>query len=154
MYTGLVHLHNFLRWVILLLLIVAVIRHFAGMTGKKPFTNGDRKTGTFLMIAANIQFVLGLIQWFIGDWGYQLLKNSAGMGEVMKNATMRFWVIEHPIGMLIGVALISIGRGAAKKNIPDASKHKRAFWLFLIALIVTVVSVPWPGRIGIERPLF
>ena len=154
MYTGLIHLHNFLRWVILLLLIVAVIRHFAGMTGKKPFTNGDRKTGTFLMIAANIQFVLGLVQWFIGDWGYQILKNSAGMGEVMKNAAMRFWVIEHPIGMLIGVALISIGRGAAKKNIPDASKHKKAFWLFLIALIVIIVSVPWPGRIGIERPLF
>ena len=154
MYTGLVHLHSFLRWVILLLLIVAIVRHFTGMTGKKPFTNGDRKTGTLLMIAANFQFVLGLIQWFIGDWGYQILKNSAGMGEVMKNAAMRFWVIEHPFGMLVGVALISIGRGAAKKNIPDANKHKRAFWLFLIALIVIVVSVPWPGRIGIERPLF
>ena len=70
MYTGFVHLHNFLRWVILLLLIVAIFRHFSGMTGKKAFTNGDRKTGTWLMIAANVQFVLGLIQWFVGDWGY------------------------------------------------------------------------------------
>jgi hypothetical protein len=154
MYTGLVHLHNFLRWVILLLLIVAIFRHLSGMTGKKPFTNGDRKTGTWLMITANVEFVLGLIQWFIGDWGYRLLENADGMGAVMKNASSRFWVIEHPIGMLIAVALISIGRGVAKKNIPDVNKHKRAFWLFLIALIVIIVSVPWPGREGIARPLF
>ena len=154
MYTGFVHLHNFLRWVILLLLIVAIFRHFSGMTGKKAFTNGDRKTGTWLMIAANVQFVLGLIQWFVGDWGYKLIDNSGGMGAVMKNAPARFWVIEHPIGMLIAVALISIGRGVGKKNIPDANKHKKAFWLFLIALIVIIVSVPWPGREGVARPLF
>ena len=154
MYTGFVHLHNFLRWVILLLLIVAIVRHLTGMTGKKAFTKGDRKTGTFLMIAANIQFVLGLIQWFIGDWGYKLVQNSGGMSNVMKNSAVRFWVIEHPIGMLIAIALISIGRGVANKAIPDASKHKPAFWLFLIALVVIIAVVPWPGREGIARPLF
>ena len=154
MYTGFVHLHNFLRWVILLLLLVAIVRHFVGMTGKKPFTNGDKKTGTFLMIVANIQFVLGLIQWFVGDWGYKLLSNSDGMGEVMKNASQRFWIIEHPIGMLIAIALISIGRGVSKKPLPDAVKHKRSFWLYFIALIIIIVSIPWPGREGIARPLF
>jgi hypothetical protein len=154
MYTGLVHLHNFLRWVILLLLIVAIFRHLSGMTGKKAFTKGDRKTGTWLMISANVQFVLGLIQWFVGDWGYKLIANAGGMGAVMKNAPARFWVVEHPIGMLIAVALISIGRGVAKKNIPDPNKHKRAFWFFLVALILIIVSVPWPGRVGVGRPLF
>ena len=154
MYTGLVHLHNFLRWVILLLLIVAIVRHLAGMTGRKLFTKGDRKVGTWLMIAANVQFVLGLVQWFIGDWGYKLIAGAGGMGAVMKNAATRFWVVEHPVGMIIAVALISIGRGVAKKNIPDTNKHKRAFWLFLIALIVILASVPWPGRVGVGRPLF
>ena len=71
----------------------------------------------------------------------------------MKNATYRFWVIEHSLMMLIAVALISIGRGAAKKNIPDVSKHRRGFWFFLIALIVILAAVPWPGREGIGRPL-
>src|SRR6476661_592557 len=127
MYTGLVHLHNFLRWVILVLIVVAIIRHLAGMSGKKPFNSGDRKIGTWLMITANVQFVLGLIQWFVGDWGYKMIQNAGGMVAVMKNAPARFWVIEHPFGMIIALALISIGRGVAKKNIPDASKHKRAF---------------------------
>src|SRR5688572_15327266 len=135
MYTGLVHLHNFLRWVILLLLLVAIVRHFMGMTGRKPFTNGDRKTGTFLMIAANIQFVLGLIQWFIGNWGYMISKGSEGRGEVLRTSENRCWVVEHPVGMLIAIALISIGHGVANKNLPDSGKHNRAFWLFMIALI-------------------
>jgi len=154
MYTGLVHLHNFLRWVILLLLVVAIVRHLTGMSGRKPFTRGDRKVGTWLMISANIQCVLGLIQWFVGDWGYKMIDNAGGMGAVMKNAPARFWVIEHPIAMIIAVALISIGKGVAKKNIPDVNKHKRAFWLFLIALIVIIVAVPWPGRVAVARPLF
>ena len=83
-----------------------------------------------------------------------MIANAGGMGAVMKNSAARFWVVEHPVGMIISIALISIGRGVAKKNIPDASKHKRAFWLFLIALLVILASVPWPGRPGVARPLF
>lgn len=152
MYNGLIHLHNFLRWVILFLLIVAIVRHFVGMTGKKPFTNGDKKVDLFLMIATHVQFLLGLVQWFIGDFGLNLARN--GMGEVMKNSVFRFWVVEHPVGMLLSVIFITIGRGVVKKNIPDPSKHKKAFWLFLFALIFILASVPWPGREGIARPLF
>jgi hypothetical protein len=153
MYTGLVHLHSVLRWVVLLLLIVAIIRHLSGMTARKPFTNGDRKTGLFLMIAAHTQFLIGLILWFIGDWGYKLLQQS-GMSEVMKNPAQRFWVIEHNTGMLIAIILITIGRGVSRKNLPDLSKHRRTFWFFLIALLIILASVPWPGREGIGRPLF
>lgn len=151
MYTGFVHLHNFLRWVILFLLLVAIVRHFTGMTGRKSFTSGDRRVDSILMTSAHIQFLLGVIQWFIGDFGYNLIGN--GMAEVMKNPASRFWVVEHPLGMIISVALITVGRGVAKKNIPDASKHKRAFWFFLIALILIIASVPWPGREAVARPI-
>jgi hypothetical protein len=153
MYNGLVHLHNVLRWVILILLIVAIIRHLSGMTGKKAFTAGDRKTDLFLMIAAHTQLLLGLYQWFVGPWGLKVLQ-STPFGEIMKNPGYRFWIMEHNLGMLIAIIFITIGRGVVKKNIPDHSKHKRAFWLFLIALILILVAIPWPGRVGYGRPLF
>jgi hypothetical protein len=152
MYNGLVHLHNILRWVILLLMLIALSRHFVGMTRKRPFTSGDRKVGTWLFIAANIQFLIGLYQWFFGSLGFKLLQSSS-FGDIMKDSTSRFWVMEHSLTMLIAVALISIGRGAAKKNIPDVSKHRRGFWFYLIALILILAAIPWPGRIGIGRPL-
>ena len=54
MYTGLLHLHSFLRWVILILALIAIFRSYRGMTAGRPFTEGDKKTGLFLMIAAQI----------------------------------------------------------------------------------------------------
>jgi hypothetical protein len=152
MLQGLVHLHNVIRWVILIFIVIAIIRHLSGMSGNKPFTNGDKKRNLFLMITAHIQFLLGLILWFIGPWGYTLLSNI-GMGEAMKNPVYRFWTVEHNTGMLIAIVLITIGRGVSKKNLPDTVKHKKSFWFFLIALIIILVSVPWPGR-EVARPLF
>jgi hypothetical protein len=152
MYKGIIHLHSFLRWVILLLLIAAIVRHLVGMINKKPYTNGDRKTDLILMTTAHIQFLIGIIQWFIGDFGFNLLRN--GSEGLMADPVRRFWVVEHPLGMVIAVALITIGRGVSKKNISDASKHKRIFWFFLIALIAILAAVPWPGREGIARPMF
>lgn len=154
MYTGLLHLHNLLRWVILILLIVALIKHLSGMNGNKPYTNGDKKVGLFLMISAHITLLVGLYQWFVGPLGLPNIQNI-GFGEVMKDKGFRFFAIEHMVGMLIGIILITIGRGVGKKNLPDVIKHRKSFWLYLVALIVILASVPWPFRgAEIARPLF
>ncbi|HRE53055.1 MAG TPA: hypothetical protein PK339_16670 [Flavitalea sp.] len=153
MYTGLLHLHNLLRWVIIILLVIAIVKSFSGMTGKKPFTKGDKKTGLFLMIAAHIQLLIGLYEWFFGAWGLKLIQ-KIGMGEAMKEPAYRFWAVEHLTGMLIAIVLITIGRGASKKNIPDQAKHSKTFWFFLIAFIIILAVVPWPFREAIARPLF
>ena len=109
MYNGLLHLHNFMRWVILLLLVIAIVKAFVGMSSNKPFTNGDRKVGLFLMISAHLTLLIGLYQWLAGRYG--ILTTSVPEGvSVMKDAFYRFYWIEHPVGMIIAVALITIGR--------------------------------------------
>jgi hypothetical protein len=151
--TGLLHLHNVMRWVILLLLVIAIIKGFVGMTSNKPFTNGDRRIGLFLMISAHITLLVGLYQWLAGRYG--LLTTSLPEGtSLMKDAFYRFYWVEHPLGMIVSVALITIGRGQAKKNILDIVKHKRSFWYYLIALIIIIATVPWPFREIIGRPWF
>lgn len=152
MYTGLLHLHNLLRWVILILLLVALFRHLSGMNKKRLVNAGDQKVDLFLMIAAHTTFLVGLYQWIVGPWGLKLIQNS-GMGEVMKNATYRFFAVEHITGMLIAIVLITIGRGKVKRAV-DASAHKKAFWFFLIALVIILASVPWPFREAVARPWF
>jgi hypothetical protein len=152
MYNGLLHLHNLLRWVILLLLLIALFRHLAGMNNRAAVNNGDKKVDLFLMIAAHITLVVGLYQWITGPWGLKLIQNS-GMGEVMKNSQFRFWAVEHITGMLIAIILITIGRGAVKRA-TDWTAHKKGFWCFLIALILILAVVPWPFREGIGRPWF
>jgi len=146
-------LHSYLRWVIVVLLFVGLIRHLIGMTSGKPFTSADRRVDLFLMISAHTQFLIGLILWFFGPMGYQLLQ-STGFAAAMHDPAARFWIMEHNVGMLIGIVLITIGRGVAKKPISDLAKHKRAFWFFLVAFIIIMASIPWPNRTAIQRPLF
>lgn len=152
LYNGLLHLHNVLRWVILILLLVAIFKAFTGMNTNKRYDNGDRKVSLFLMIAAHTTLLIGLYQWIVGPWGLRNIQ-SIGFGEVMKNSAFRFWAVEHLTGMLIAIILITLGKGVAKKNIADSSKHKKAFWFFLIAFVIILAVVPWPFREGIGRPL-
>jgi hypothetical protein len=49
--------------------------------------------------------------------------------------------------------LITIGKGVAKKAIPDTAKHKKAALLFTIALIIILATIPWPFREIVGRPL-
>jgi hypothetical protein len=152
MYNTLLFLHSLLRWIILLLAIIAIWRSLSGMTAGKPFTAGDKKTGLFLMIAAHITLLIGLYQWIAGPLGLKNIQNM-GFGAVMKDPVYRFYGVEHLTGMIIAIILITIGRGVSKKNIPDALKHKKTFWFFFIALIIILASIPWPFRVGIGRHL-
>jgi hypothetical protein len=153
MYTGLTHLHNTLRWIILILLLVAIFRHLSGMTNKRMINNGDKKVDLFLMISAHITLLIGLYQWIFGALGLKAIQQF-GFDVVMHSAGYRFFAIEHITGMLIAIILITIGRGKVKRS-SDASAHKKAFWLFLLALILIFVSIPWPFRgVEIARPLF
>ncbi len=140
MATGLLHLHNLLRWIILILLIVTIYQSFTK-------NKGVQKISLFLLISAHITLLLGLYQYFFGKKGIAFFK--AYGSEVMKNPSLRFWAVEHITGMIIAIVLITIARGKAKKENYNALK-----WLYLVALIIILAVVPWPFRAGIGRPWF
>lgn len=143
-----------MRWVIIILLIIAIAKSLSGMLGKKSFGAGDKKTGLFLMISSHITLLIGFYQWFASPiWGFHDIQ-ALGMKAVMQDPIHRFWAIEHLTGMLLAIILITLGKGSAKKNITDEAKHKRSFWLYFIAFIIIMASVPWPWReLGIGRAL-
>ena len=153
MQTGILHLHNLMRWVVILFILLTLIKSAGGLNGLKAFTAGDRKTALFLMISVDIQLLLGLYLYFAGAWGVKNIQNQ-GMGNVMKDSVSRFFAVEHLAGMLIGLVLIHIGYAAVKKNIADKAKFKKLFLFTLFAAIIMLASVPWPFREGIGRPLF
>jgi len=152
MYTGMLHLHSVLRWVLLLLLLVAIVRSIADKNNS--FTEGHRKTGLFLMICADLMLLVGLYQWITGPLGLKSIQAN-GMAVVMKDASLRFFAVEHFVGMLIAIILIHIGYGYAKKNVSDSIKHKKAILYYLLALILILLVVPWPFReVGAGRTWF
>ena len=150
MYTFLLGVHNLLRWVILVLLLVNILRHFTAMN--RPFTSIDKKLGLWLMIAAHIQLLIGLYQWFVGGYGLQTIKSS-GMSAVMQNDTERFFIVEHTVAMLIAIALITFARGIYRKQLTDKKKHRRCILLYTLSLIIILAMIPWPDMDEIGRSL-
>jgi len=147
----LVILHSWLRWILLILLLASIVKSFSGLSSKKALTAGDKKTWLFTMITAHTTLLIGLILLFFGTFG--IAKGVPEGVSIMKNTTYRFFWVEHPLMMLIAVVFITIARGQAKKSIPDAVKYKKAFWFFIIALLLILASIPWPFRTEIARPL-
>ncbi len=143
MQTGLLHLHSFLRWAIVLLFLIAIFKSLGA--GDKPFTRGHKTAGLLLMIFFDINVLVGLVQWFTGGFGLKLFQQMP-MGDIMGAPVYRFFAVEHLAGMVIALALVHIGKSFAKKNIPDRTKHRKTVLYYVIALIITLASVPWPFR--------
>jgi hypothetical protein len=143
METGLLHLHNILRWLILILLLLSIATTYNAQN------NGSRKVWLFTMITAHITLLIGLYQVF-KKWQAVTSDGTIGMKEIMKAKVLRFWIVEHPLMMIVGIICITAAYTASKK-----ARYKKAFWLFLIALIVILVAIPWPFREElIRRPWF
>ncbi len=153
MQTGLLHLHNFLRWVILILLVLSIVKAYSGWQGKKAFAAGDKKIWLFTMISAHITLLLGLYQVALGRYGFLSYTLPEGT-SFMKDKFLRFFWVEHPVGMILAIVLITMGHGMAKKDVSDEVKYKKAFYYFLIALVVILATVPWPFREIVGRPWF
>jgi hypothetical protein len=138
---GLLHLHNLLRWVILILLLVSLVQAFTK-------NKGLAKTSLFLMISAHTMLLIGLYQWLAGRYGLITSDMPEGV-SMMKDKFYRFFQLEHPLTMIIAVVLITLAKGKAK--VQDYSK---AFRFLLIALILILIRVPWPFFKEVGRPWF
>ncbi len=155
METGLTHLHNLLRYAIVIFLISNVVKSFLGWFGKKKYTAGDNKLSLFLFISAHLQLVIGLVLYFISD--IVAAYKDLAMVDIMKDAVARFWVVEHLTSMILGIIIITLGRIMAKKAKTDSAKFRRQAIYFTLAMVIIFAAIPWPEPLkvaGIARPWF
>jgi hypothetical protein len=137
MYGTFLLLHSLVRYFVLILLIVLIVKSFTGWQGKKEFTGADNKISLFTLIFTHIQFLLGLILYFISPF-------VVFGGE--RDATSRYWTMEHITMMLIAVVLITVARSTSKRMTDSTSKHKRLFILNTIALVIIIAAIAMAKR--------
>ncbi len=143
-------LHSLLRWGVLLFGIWSIINALRGLTTKSVYTASDNRANLFFMICCDIQLLIGLALFFFNGW---FTKVQEGMGTVMKNNTARFFTVEHATIMIVAWFLVHIGRSVVKKTNSDQGKHKKALLFFGLALLLIIISIPWPFRAEVARPL-
>lgn len=131
-------LHKHLGWTVFVVLFLAVIWAFYKWKGKKGYGRFDM---IFYLIATSLiefQVLMGIIL-------YIAKQKWKGFSE-MDVAAIRFFAVEHLLGMLIVVALISIGRGRSKRSEDPVKKHRNVAVWFGLAFILILLSFPFPFR--------
>lgn len=141
LYTALKHTHSGLRWVVLVLLIAAIVHAFGKRRGGSVYPGKD-KLALYAFIATHIQLLLGIILYFISPY----VRFDGGMSAIMGDAVTRFYTVEHIFGMLLAVALITVGYIKAKKQAELNKGWKTIGVFYLIGLLLILISIPWPFR--------
>ena len=128
------YLHSGFRYVVIILIILAISQSLAGWLTKKPYIEGNRKINLFAMISMHTQLILGLILYFLSP----LVQFGS---QTMKQDDTRYWTVEHLTMMLIAIALVTIGHSRSKKATSPEGKHKTIAIFYILALIVIIAAI-------------
>jgi hypothetical protein len=149
MYTIVLAIHSWVRW---LALVAGIGATLAALMGRVQTENSPAdRWGLFLMMALDIQMLLGLLLYLVLSPNMApILENFAA---AMKDPALRFWAVEHISTMFVAVILVHVGRVLARKALSPVAKRTRLLVCFGLATLLMMVGIPWPGRPG-GRPLF
>jgi hypothetical protein len=141
MYTGFLHLHDVLRWLLLISILITLAKYLIGWFGNQPWKKIDNVLGIVFMSIFDLQILVGLVLYFFLSPITEYAMSD--FGEAMKDSELRFYAVEHFAMMLISAILVHIGRAKSKNALKDVAKFRIASIYFLIALVVMVAAIPW-----------
>jgi heme A synthase len=145
MYTIVLFLHSWIRWIAL---VAAVGTTLAAV--RRRDTVADRWS-VFAVAALDLQMLLGLLLYFAVSPNMREI--LAHFGDSMKDPVARFWAVEHITAMFAAVAAAHVGRVLARKARTPEAKRMRMLICFGVATVLMLIGMPWPDRPA-GRPYF
>lgn len=139
-YPALLEIHSLLRWLVIVLLIIVAVKSLAGWINKYDYRRIDDKLAVYTLIFIHVQFLLGLVLFFISPIVRSGLQD---MAAAMKSPEIRFWTVEHSIGMLAAIILATIGRISSKRKPTALVKHRTVSVYFILSLVFIILMIPW-----------
>ncbi len=133
-YSIIKQLHSGFRYIVFILILVAIIQSLLGWFGKKPYTEVNRKINLFTLISAHTQLLIGIVLFFLSP----LVMFNSG---TMKNDVTRYFTVEHWVGMIIAIILITIGHSKSKKIVLPEGKHKTIAIFYIIAFLIIIGTI-------------
>lgn len=146
MYALFLSIHNILRWVVLIVLILAFVNALLGLIQKRNWNSTDRKLGLFAGIGIDLQLLVGLLLYFV--FSPITTTSFSNFGAAMGASDRRFFLVEHSSLMLLALIFVHLGSVLARKATDDQKKHRQAAIWFGLTLLVVLLGTPW------FRPLF
>lgn len=150
MYDFLLVLHSWLRWVVLLGGLAAIVLAIRGLSAGVDYAKPQRIAGVVFMASIHTMLILGLVLLFVSPTVQHAFSD---MGAAMKNKALRFWSVEHSSTMILAVVAVTVGHIASKKA-EGAAAHRRALIGFGLGMLLIASRFPWPWAAEIARPWF
>jgi heme A synthase len=135
-------IHSGWAYIVLLVLIIATFNALIKFFSGKEYGVIDFRFSLFALITMHIQLLIGIILFFTKDY-FSTIEQVGGMGEVMKNSQLRNLIVEHPLTMIIAVALVTIGYSKHKKKLVSKPKFKLLAIFYTLALVLVLAKIPW-----------
>jgi len=151
MYQFTIFIHSWLRWILLILALIVIIRAFYGWFGNRDFLKVDNTSTLILISIFHLQLVIGLLLYIflspITQGAFQ------DFGTAMKDSQMRYWAVEHIFIMILSIAIAQIGRIQIKKTHADKGKFRNSAIYFTLAFLLIVSRIPWDQGYRLIRGL-
>lgn len=153
MYSTILIIHSWVRWIALVAGVGATLAAYreTNLRPSGPSNTAADIWGLFLMMALDIQMLLGLLLYLVVS--PNMVEIRAHFGEAMRDPALRFWAVEHISMMFVAVVLAHVGRVLARKAATPEKRRRRLLVCFGVATLAMFVATPWPGTRG-GRPLF
>lgn len=144
LYSFLLPIHSVWRWAVVLAALAATGYAFYGWLTRKEWTRLADRLGLVFTIVLDIQVLIGLILYFFASpITTAALRNLSG---ALQNPQTSFFLVEHSIFMLVGLAIAHIGRSVSRKAGGGPARYRAAAVLFGLSILVILTAIPWGFR--------
>ncbi|WP_205511542.1 hypothetical protein [Longitalea arenae] len=149
MYQFLIYLHSYVRWFVLISLLIAVWKAYSGYFFNRKFTKADNALRHWTATIAHIQLMAGMVLYFQSPLIQYFHQHG---NSAMENTDYMFFGAIHSSLMLVAIIIITVGSALTKRKPADKKKFRTMLLWYSLALILIFIAIPWPFSPFANRP--
>ena len=151
MFTNLLAFHSAFRWIVLLALFITFAILYSNKQYNKPFSEANYKWLQWICVILNLQLILGILLFSKSQLVFLFWENFQ---ETVKLRQPRFFGLEHPSMMVLGIVLFNYFTFKIRTKINTSQANSYFLNRFIIILIIILSSIPWAFSPLTSRPNF
>ncbi|MEN9444375.1 MAG: hypothetical protein RIS47_1265, partial [Bacteroidota bacterium] len=106
MYVTVLSSHSYWAYITIVLVFASVVVALYSWLAGKSFTRLHRKLALYAFIAIHIQVTVGVVLYFLSPIVQAAFQD---FGAAMRDQNLRLYAVEHPLSMIIAMALFTVG---------------------------------------------
>ncbi len=138
MYKFFILLHIITSSIFLMVAITTTVRSIAGWLRNLNYLKADKYLRNLFMFLLYLTLIHGIIMYFFIDTSS---KSAVDAQHALKQASLRFWVVEHFYVMTFALILAQIGGIFIRKTTIDKNRFVYSTFYYGVSTVITIVSM-------------